>query len=114
MPYMLKDGLSPSDIGVRLVFKGIFLPSGVVHRESGEHQPAAQPRHRERAHQEGLPADRAVGQGAAGGEPQLPAASDAVETVHVPGQEGRQEERGACSSAGTTHGAFPKSNSSIW
>lgn len=70
------------------------MPPGAVHREDGEHQPGAQPRHRQHAHQEGLPADRAAGQRAAGGEPQRAAALHAVEALHVPQQEGQQEGRG--------------------
>lgn len=73
-----------------------FFSSGVVHRKSGEHQPASQPGHSEHSDQEGLPADRAAGQKRAGREPELQTASSAVETVHVPQQERRQEERGTC------------------
>lgn len=81
----------------RCEWKYSFIsPSGAVHRESGEHQPASQPRHRERSDQEGLPADRAAGQKRAGREPELQTPSSAVETVHVPQQKGQQEECGAC------------------
>lgn len=71
-----------------------FFPPGAVHREGGEHSPAAQPHHRQLAHQEGLPADRAAGQGPAGGQPQRAAALHAMEALHVPQQEGQQEGRG--------------------
>lgn len=73
------------------IFSFFFPPPGAVHREGGEHPPAAQPHHRQPAHQEGLPADRAAGQGPAGGQPQRAAALHAVEALHVPQQEGQQE-----------------------
>lgn len=70
------------------------LWSGVVHREGGEHHLASQPRHSEHPDQEGLPADRAAGQGRAGREPQRPSPSCPLEAVHVPQSQRQQEERG--------------------
>lgn len=71
------------------------LPQGVVDRESREHQRASQPSDHERSHEEGFPADRAAGQRRAGRVFKLPTASAAVETVHVPQQQTRQEDNGS-------------------